>query len=157
VARGNRTPGLPQNRNVTVSCHSAFLIWPLQNSVIHAQWANSPGSRCRRPYHQRFARLNALSRLNFLRAQRTRGDWYSALGLRPLISRCWPVPYSMKGQFDPCVTSFMSHPTVFAGAGQEVRTGRFTPASASGPVLPCPSRISAAGVTSSASPQPPGS
>jgi hypothetical protein len=28
---------------------------------------------------------------------RGRGDWYSALGLRPLIFRCWPVPYSMKG------------------------------------------------------------
>jgi len=36
--------------------------------------------------------------LNVLDLTPTRGrrDWYSALGLPPLISSCWPAPYSRK-------------------------------------------------------------
>jgi hypothetical protein len=57
-------------RDSLPSLRSSHLI--CQNSGLHAQWANSAGSRFMSPFHQDLARLNALNRLNFLRAQRTR-------------------------------------------------------------------------------------
>src|ERR1022692_1352928 len=43
----------------------------IQNSVVHSQCANSPGSRCTTRFHHATALLNDRSRLYFLRAHRT--------------------------------------------------------------------------------------
>ena len=93
---------------------------------------------------------------------RREGTPLTASGGRAISGRstgklCSPCAFPRQGGDtagpDPCVTSFTSRPPVSAEGGQEVRTGRFT--SASVLVLACPSRISAAGVTSSRPPRPP--
>jgi hypothetical protein len=56
VARGNRTPGLPQNPGVTLSRHRALLI-SRQGERTHCHWANRPGSRWSSPAHHRMNRL----------------------------------------------------------------------------------------------------
>ena len=71
VARGNLTPGLPQNPGVTVSRHRALLT-SYQYARTHRQWANRPGCLESSPVHHRLNRLKVRSRLYFFPAQRLR-------------------------------------------------------------------------------------
>ena len=71
VARGNLTPGLPQNPGVTVSRHRALLT-SYQYARTHRQWANRPGCLESSPVHHRLNRLRVRSRLYFFPAQRLR-------------------------------------------------------------------------------------
>ena len=73
VVRGNLTNGLPAERNVTLSRHSACPIYRLYlKSVIYVQRANSRGCLAVSPSHHLRTFLNVLSRLYFRFAQRTR-------------------------------------------------------------------------------------
>ena len=70
MARGNLTLGLPEyGADSLPSLRASRLI--RQNSAIQAQWATKAGCLRSSPFHHRSALLNALSRLNFRRAQRT--------------------------------------------------------------------------------------